>query len=77
MAYTNEMRNAFHQIIPPKNFSVELLDNDQFLTIRLDERRFANLTGEEKREALQYVVRLKKGLEENGAIVLVVRKAIK
>lgn len=75
--YTDAMRRAFHQVEAPKGFSVELLDNDQFLTLRLDEKRFATLTDESKREALQYVIKLKKALEENGAVVLVVRKALK
>jgi hypothetical protein len=74
--YTDMMRRAFHQVQAPPNFSVELLDNDNFLTIRLDEKKFYGMTDEQKREALQYVVTLKKALEENGAVVLVVRKAI-
>ena len=75
--YTDAMRRAFHQVQAPKGFAVELLDNDQFLTLRLDEKRFAGLTDEDKREALAYVIKLKKALEENGAVVLVVRKALK
>lgn len=77
MVYTDAMRMAFHQVEAPKNFSVELLDNEQFLTLRLDEKRFVGLTYEEKVMALEYVAKLKKALEENGAIVLVVRKALK
>lgn len=74
--YTDMMRRAFHQVQAPANFSVELLDNDNFLTIRLDEKKFYSMSDAEKREALEYVVRLKKALEENGAVVLVVRKAL-
>jgi hypothetical protein len=74
--YTDAMRRAFHAVRPPKNFAVELLDNDTFLTIRADEKKFAGLLDEEKREAVEYIIRLKKALEENGAVVLVVRKAI-
>jgi hypothetical protein len=75
--YTNNMRRAFHSIIPPKGFSVELIDNEHFLTIKLDEKKFKLMVHDEKIQALQYVVQVKKALEMNGAIVLVTREAIK
>ena len=75
--YTNYMRNAFHSITPPNDFSVEIIDNDQFLTIKLDEKKFIKMFHDEKIQALQYVVQVKKALEMNGAIVLVTREAIK
>jgi hypothetical protein len=72
------MRRAFHQVQPPKGFAgVELIDNEHFISIRLDEKNFASLLDEDKRAALEYVIKLKKALEENGAVVLVVRKALK
>lgn len=70
------MRRAFHAIQAPKGFSVQLIDNEHFLTIKLDERHFLNLTHDEKIAALQYVVQLKHGLEMEGAIVLVTREAL-
>jgi len=75
--YTNDMRRAFHSIIPPKGFSVELIDNEHFLTIKLDEKQFKTMVHDEKIQALQYVVQVKNALEMNGAIVLVTREAIK
>ena len=75
--YTNEMRRAVHSIQVPKNFSVDIIDNDHFLTIKLDEYKFLNMVHDEKIAALQYVVKLKNALEDNGAIVLVTREAIK
>lgn len=75
--YTNEMRRAVHSIQVPKNFSVDIIDNDHFLTIRLDEYKFLNMVHDEKIAALQYVVKLKNALESNGAVVLVTREAIK
>ena len=76
--YTDAMRRAFHQVQPPKGFAgVELIDNEFFLSLRLDEKNFATLSDEDKRAALEYVIKLKKALEENGAVVLVVRKALK
>ena len=75
--YTDAMKRAFHAVQAPKGFSVQLIDNDHFLTIRLDERHFAGLLHGEKIAALQYVVQLKNALEMEGAIVLVTREALK
>jgi len=75
--YTNEMRRAVHSIIPPKGFGVEIIDNEHFLTIKLDEYKFLKMLHDEKIAALQYVVQLKNALEINGAIVLVTREAVK
>jgi hypothetical protein len=75
--YTDKMRRAFHAIQPPKGFSVTLIDNDHFLTVKLDEKSFIKMAHDEKVQALQYVVNLKKALEMEGAIVMVTREAIK
>jgi hypothetical protein len=75
--YTDIMRRAFHSIVPPTGFAVELIDNEHFLTIKLNEYKFAKMLHDEKIEALQYVLKLKKALELEGAIVLVTREAIK
>jgi hypothetical protein len=75
--YTDNMRRAFHSIQAPKNFVVNLIDNDSFLTIKLDERSFVNMTHDEKLEAVKYVSMLKKALEMEGAIVLVTREPLK
>jgi GGDEF domain-containing protein len=75
--YTDSMRRAFHSIVPPENFSVIVIDNDHFITLRLDEYKFLKMVHDEKIQALQYVVNIKKALEQEGAIVLVTREAIK
>jgi len=75
--YTNEMRRAVHSITPPKGFGVEIIDNEHFLTIKLDEYKFLKMLHDEKIAALQYVVQLKNAVEINGAIVLVTREAVK
>jgi hypothetical protein len=67
--YTDAMKRAFHAVQAPKGFSVQLIDNDHFLTIKLDERHFAGLLHDEKIAALQYVVQLKNALEMEGAIM--------
>ena len=74
--YTDEMRMAFHSISAPKNFGVSLIDNESFLTIKLDERSFVNMTHDEKLEAVKYVSMVKKALEMEGAIVLVTREPL-
>jgi hypothetical protein len=74
--YTDSMRRAFHAVKAPKGFVVQLIDNEHFLTIKLDERHFVGLTHDEKIAALQYVVQLKNALEMEGAIVLVTREAL-
>lgn len=74
--YTDSMRKAFHAVQAPKGFAVQLIDNEHFLTIKLDERHFVGLVHDEKIAALQYVVQLKNALEMEGAIVLVTREAL-
>ena len=75
--YTDKMRMAFHSITAPKNFGVSLIDNDTFLTIKLDERSFVRMTHDEKLEAIKYVSMVKKVLEMEGAIVLVTREPLR
>lgn len=72
--YTDSMRRAFRSITPPKNFSVHIIDEEHFLTVLAKEKDFMPLTGEEKFEAAEYMVRVKKALEDNGAIVLLMRE---
>ena len=71
------MRRAFHSIAAPKNFVVDLIDNEHFLTVKLNEYDFIPMSHDEKMQALQYVTQLKKALEMEGAIVLVTREAVK
>ena len=75
--YTDKMRMAFHSIPAPKNFGVSLIDNETFLTIKLDERSFIRMTHDEKLDAVKYVSMIKKALEMEGAIVLVTREPLR
>lgn len=74
--YTDAMRRAFHSIVSPKNFQISIIDNDHFLTIKLSERSFLNMSHDEKIEAVKYVSNVKKALEMEGAIVLVTREPL-
>ena len=75
--YTDDMRRIVHNFTPPKGFGVQIIDNEHFLTIKLDEMHFVRMSHDDKISALQYVVKLKEALEQNGAIVLVTREAVK
>ena len=74
--YTTERAKAFHSIRPPKNFSVQLLDNEHFIVVKANEQEFMRLAEDGKRKAIEYLVRVKKALEDNGAIVLLVRDGL-
>jgi len=71
--YTDAMKRAVRSIIPPKGFGVDIIDNEHFITVRADEASFMKLFDRDKRLAVEYMVRVKKALEENGAIVMLVR----
>ena len=51
--YTDVMRKAVHSITPPKGFGVEIIDNEHFLTVNLDERKFLYMVHDDKISALQ------------------------
>ena len=72
--YTDSMRRAFKSIAPPKNFNVYIIDEEHFLTVLAKEKDFMSLNGEEKFEAAEYMIRVKKALEDNGAIVMLMRE---
>jgi hypothetical protein len=74
--YTDEMRRAFRSLahLAPKGFRLTLVDNEHFITVKASEPDFMMLTGEDKIRATEYMIRVKKALEDNGAIVLLVRE---
>ena len=74
--YTDAMKKAFHSLAHhcPKGFALQIIDNDHFITLRASEKNFMRLLDEDKRRAIEYMVRVKKAFEENGAIVLLTRE---
>lgn len=74
--YTDHMARAFRSLdhYAPKGFSLQLIDNEHFITVKASEEQFNRLVDFDKRRAVEYMVRVKKALEENGAIVLLVRE---
>lgn len=75
MMYTDAMKRAVHSVShhAPKGFYVDIIDNDHFITVRADEAVFMRLYDEDKRRAVEFMVMVKKALEDNGAIVLLTR----
>lgn len=71
--YTEEMAKAFHAIVPPKDFSVDLYDNEQFITIVVDPKSVAGLSEADAVYIVNYINNVKKTLESFGAIVFVSR----
>lgn len=73
--YTDNMKRAFRSLQCPKGFSLQIIDNDNFITVKAKEKDFMSLeTVELKKQAVEYMIRVKKALEDNGAIVLLVRE---
>jgi hypothetical protein len=74
--YTDDMKRAFRSVshFAPQGFFLTVVDNDNFITLKADEKSFMSLLNEDKYRAVEYMIRAKKALEENGAIVLLVRE---
>lgn len=74
--YTDAMKRAFHSLdgASPKGFTLQIIDHDHFLTVKASEKQFMSLLDEQKRHAVEYMIKVKKALEDNGAIVLLVRE---
>lgn len=75
--YTDSMKRVFRSMTPPPGFSVEIYDNEHFLVIKANEKEFIKLYDREKRLAAEYMIKLKKALESEGAIVMLVRDGAK
>ena len=74
--YTDAMRTAVHSLAhhAPPGFNLLIADETHFLTIIAKEDEFMRLLDEDKRRAVEYMAKVKKALEDNGAIVLLVRE---
>ncbi len=74
--YTEEMANAFHSIIAPQGFSVDLYDAENWITILVDPESLVGKSEQELQDIVSYINSVKLALEAAGAIVLVTRDAI-
>lgn len=80
MFYTNEMRMAVNSIQRPKNFGVDIVEHGEngilyYMEIVMDEKLLMSLSHDEKIEAVQYTMKVRDALEDNGAVVQVTRRA--
>lgn len=74
--YTDQMKSAFRSLdhYAPNGFAVQIIDHEHFITVKASEKIFMSLSDDNKRRAVEYMIRIKKALEDNGAIVLLVRE---
>ena len=79
--YTDAMKRAVHSITAPKGFGLEIVEHNTegvgWIELVADEIKFMKLLDTDKRSAVEYMVRVKNALEDNGAIVQLTRKAVR
>lgn len=70
------MKTAFYSLkgYCPAGFKLKVVDNNNFITLCAEENSFMKLLDEDKRRAVEYMVKVKEALEANGAVVLLVRE---
>ena len=79
--YTDEMKRAVRSVTAPDNFSISIAEHSEngllmYLEVIADEMQFVRLSYEDKIEAVKYLFAIKKALEDQGAVVLLTRKAV-
>lgn len=67
--YTINMKKAVHSIPVPKQFKIDILDYDTFLTIQFYESQWRHYNESERLQCIQYLNKVKKVLENLGARV--------
>jgi hypothetical protein len=67
--YTDQMRKAVHSIQVPKDFRVDILDYDHFLTIQFYESQWKHYSERERFLCIRYLDKVKRTLEKLGARV--------
>lgn len=76
--YTQKMARAFRSLDNhcPKGFSVELIDNEHFITIKTDPDQLEKMDDFTQRRAVEYLAKVYRALTEEGAVVMLTRKAV-
>ena len=74
--YTPEMSKAFKAIKAPRNFKLTIFDNPDFVTLEIEPTQLLNLTEKKKEEIVNYINTVKLTLENLGARIYIVRKAL-
>lgn len=67
--YNQAMKNAVRTIKVPKDFKIDILDYNTFLTIQFYESQWRHYTDTERFLCIQYLNKVKKTLESLGARV--------
>ena len=67
--YTDQMRRAVRTFKVPKEFKIDILDYDAFLTIQFYESQWRHYTDAERFQCIQYLQKVKGALEKLGARV--------
>jgi hypothetical protein len=67
--YTELMRKAVRSFRAPKEFKIDILDYDTFLTIQFYESQWKHYNDSERFQCIQYLNQVKKALENLGAKV--------
>ena len=60
----------------PSKAKYTIVDQEDFLVLKIDSLAMYKMTHDEKIEAVQWFIKLQKALEQEGAIVLIVRTPI-
>jgi hypothetical protein len=63
------MKKAVHSFKVPKDFKIDILDYDTFLTIQFYESQWKHYTDTERFQCIQYLNKVKGALESLGAKV--------
>ena len=76
--YTPAMQKAFRSITPPKNFRLVVVEHNiegiGFLEVIAEEKQFFRLDHFEKINAVEYMIKVKAALEDQGAMVELSRR---
>ena len=67
--YTEQMKRAVRTFKVPKEFKIDILDYDAFLTIQFYESQWRHYTDAERFQCIQYLQKVKGALEKLGARV--------
>lgn len=67
--YTKVMQQAIRTIKVPKDFKIDILDYDTFLTIQFYESQWRHYNDSERFKCIQYLSKVKTALERLGAVV--------
>lgn len=67
--YTALMKKAVRSFKVPKDFKIDILDYDTFLTIQFYESQWKHYTDAERFQCIQYLQKVRNALERLGARV--------